>query len=119
MIEIFIFINAIVAELGYDNEVDLKILKNDWMLQLLSNPIQDSFQDHIKEIDILIDKKKNKDNEKDYKIEGEKIELTGEMIAKRITEWISEYIEEKFEIENSLIVMNESPFYIPFYNQEG
>jgi hypothetical protein len=31
MIEIFIFINAIVADLGYGDEVDLKILKNDWL----------------------------------------------------------------------------------------
>jgi hypothetical protein len=48
-------LNAIVADLGYSDEVDLKVGFNDWFLQFLNNPPQDSFHDNIKEIDIFID----------------------------------------------------------------
>ncbi len=32
------FLNVVVADLGYENEIDLKVAFNDWFIQLLNNP---------------------------------------------------------------------------------
>ena len=44
-----------MSDLGYENEIDLKVAFNDWFIQFLNNPSQEVFQDNIKEIDIFID----------------------------------------------------------------